>query len=112
VERGAEAVIRDMASLARKAVEESGKSLDDIQSIGVGIPGIHDNARGIVPMCTNLYWHEVPLIAINAKAHRQARVRRQRRDHRRPCRAVAGVSSPSKIPYSSRSAQASAAAWC
>ena len=61
VERGHEAVINDMAHLALKAVENAGISLDDVKSIGIGIPGIEDHARQIVPFCTNLYWHEVPL---------------------------------------------------
>ena len=67
VERGAEPVIKDMADLARKAAAEAGKTMDEIEYIGIGIPGIHDNARNIVPMCTNLYWHEVPLIPMMQK---------------------------------------------
>ena len=61
VERGHEAVINDMAHLALKAVENAGISMDDVKSIGIGIPGIEAHARQIVPFCTNLYWHEVPL---------------------------------------------------
>ncbi|MGI6172324.1 MAG: ROK family protein [Christensenellales bacterium] len=67
VERGPEAVIRDMASLAQQAADAAGKTMDDIASIGIGIPGIHDNERNIVPMCTNLFWHQVPLIPIMHK---------------------------------------------
>ncbi|MDO4549325.1 MAG: ROK family glucokinase [Clostridia bacterium] len=59
--RGYEALIKDIAELARESVSKSGLAMSDITSVGVGIPGIEDAARGIVPFCTNLYWHEVPL---------------------------------------------------
>ena len=62
VERGAEPVVNDMAHLALKAVEEAGLKLDDIKAIGIGIPGILDPRTGRVPFCTNLHWHDVPLI--------------------------------------------------
>jgi glucokinase len=62
VERGAEPVVNDMAHLAIKAVEEAGLSIDDVKAIGVGIPGIEDPRTGRVPFCTNLYWHDVPLV--------------------------------------------------
>ena len=62
-ERGYEAVVRDMASLAKSVAEKSGHALSDIRAIGIGLPGIMDQRTGIVPFCTNLAWHEVPLIA-------------------------------------------------
>lgn len=64
VERGHEAVIHDMAQLAIRAAQESGHSMDEIRSVGVGIPGMHDNRTGRVPFCTNLAWHDVPLIEL------------------------------------------------
>ena len=67
VERGHEAVIEDMAKLALKAIEESGKSLDEVHSIGIGIPGILDPRTKRVPICTNLGWHDVPLIELMQK---------------------------------------------
>lgn len=63
VERGYEAVIRDMAQLSIKAVEASGHTMDEVHSIGIGIPGIMDPKTGIIPFCTNLKWHQVPIIA-------------------------------------------------
>ena len=62
VERGAEPVVNDMANLALKAIEEAGLKLDDVKAIGIGIPGILDPRTGRVPFCTNLHWHDVPLI--------------------------------------------------
>lgn len=67
VERGHEAVIADMAKLALEALSKSGKTIDDVKSVGVGIPGIQDPARQIVPFCTNLFWHEVPLVQLMQK---------------------------------------------
>ena len=62
VERGYGPVIADMAKLCLEALEESGHSLDEVKAIGIGIPGIQDPATGLVPFCTNLGWHEVPLV--------------------------------------------------
>ena len=61
-ERGPEAVIRDMARLALRVLEESGHSLGEIHSVGIGIPGMQDPRTGRVPFCTNLGWHDVPLV--------------------------------------------------
>lgn len=67
VERGYEAVIRDMAALCVEAAEKSGHTMDDIHSIGIGIPGIFDPASQMVPFCTNLGWHQVPILSEMAK---------------------------------------------
>ena len=63
VERGYQAVVRDMADLCLKAVEKANLSLDDVKAVGIGIPGICDPKTEIVPFCTNLGWHEVPLVS-------------------------------------------------
>ncbi len=67
VERGHEAVIEDMARLALKAIADSGYTLDDVHSIGIGIPGVQDPRTGRVPFCTNLGWHDVPVIELMQK---------------------------------------------
>lgn len=61
VERGHEATIRDMADLSLELLEKSGHTLDEVDSIGIGIPGVINN-DGVVPLLTNLFWHDVPLI--------------------------------------------------
>ena len=66
LERGHEAVIEDMAKLALAAIEASGHTLADVPSIGCGIPGI-GLPDGMVPFCTNLGWHNVPLRALMQK---------------------------------------------
>lgn len=67
VERGYEAVIRDMAALALKVTEGSGHTMEDVKAIGIGIPGVLNPRTGRVPFCTNLHWHDVPLIEEMAK---------------------------------------------
>ena len=62
VERGYEAVIRDIALLGIAAAEKSGHTMADVKAIGIGIPGIMDQRTGIVPFCTNLAWHDVPIL--------------------------------------------------
>ena len=62
VERGYGAVIKDIADLGIAAVEKCGHTMDEVKAIGIGIPGIMDQRTGIVPFCTNLAWHDVPII--------------------------------------------------
>ena len=62
VEKGADAVMEDMAEGAGQAVEKAGLTMEEIEAIGIGIPGVLDPATGIVPFCTNLGWHQVPVI--------------------------------------------------
>ena len=62
VERGYGPVIRDMAALAVRVAEQSGHTMADVSAIGIGIPGIMDPRTGRVPFCTNLYWHDVPIL--------------------------------------------------
>ena len=63
-ERGHEAVIHDMARLSLQALAESGHTLEEVRSAGVGIPGIQDPRTGRIPFCTNLGWHDVPLVEL------------------------------------------------
>ena len=62
VKRGYVAVIRDIAQLGLATVAKSGHSMDEVKAIGIGIPGIMDQHTGIVPFCTNLAWHDVPIL--------------------------------------------------
>jgi len=53
-------LVHDMAVCARKLMEETGLTDEDIASIGIGIPGVADK-DGVVIFCTNLGWRNVPL---------------------------------------------------
>lgn len=54
-------ITKDFCLTALEALNKSGKTLDDIASIGVGIPGIADHKTGRVIFCTNLNWFDIPL---------------------------------------------------
>lgn len=62
VERGYEAMIRDMGELAIAVAQASGHTMAQVKAIGIGIPGIMDPRTGRVPFCTNLNWHDVPIL--------------------------------------------------
>ncbi len=62
-ERPYEDVVRDMAACCMQALTQAECKVEDIATIGIGIPGIADNETGIVIFCTNLGWHDVPLKA-------------------------------------------------
>ena len=55
-------LVRDMALCICKVMDEAGATETDVQSIGIGIPGIADK-DGVVIFCTNLGWRNVPLRA-------------------------------------------------
>jgi len=60
-ERPWRAVVEDMAKTGLRALSEAGYGLDDLKAVGMGVPGIC--VDGIVPFCTNLGWHDVPLVS-------------------------------------------------
>ena len=62
IERAFEAIVADMADLCKRVVQESGHSMEEIQSVGVGIPGEQSPETGLVALCNNLGWHDVPLM--------------------------------------------------
>ena len=64
IERGHEAMIHDMAQLTQRVLAESGHTMDEVHSVGIGIPGIQDPRTGRVPFCTNLKWRDVPLVEL------------------------------------------------
>lgn len=39
-----------------------GVTMAQIKAIGVGVPGICDPRTGVIPLCTNLGWHDVPFV--------------------------------------------------
>jgi glucokinase len=53
--------------LAIDVTKRSGHRMDEIKAIGIGLPGVMDPRTGRVPFCTNLAWHDVPIIEEMAK---------------------------------------------
>jgi len=62
-ERGADQILKDMALLALKVVEESGVGLEQINSVGVGSPGAPDVQKGVIIYNNNLGFRNVPVRA-------------------------------------------------
>lgn len=60
-ERGADAIVEDMASLSRKLIEEMGITMDDIASAGVATPGTANNETGVVEYANNIPFLQYPL---------------------------------------------------
>lgn len=55
-------VIADIAALCERVVKQAGATMEDVEAIGVGVPGICDPKSGVIPLCTNLGWHNVPFV--------------------------------------------------
>ena len=62
--RTALVVIEDMVNLIYKTLEASHISMEDIQLIGIGVPGLVDYKSGIVKECVNIGWENVDLCKI------------------------------------------------
>ena len=56
-----QAIVQDMAVCIEKALQKVNLTAEDVQSIGIGIPGVADQEEGRVVFCTNLAWHDIPL---------------------------------------------------
>lgn len=54
-------IIEDMKNQIEKLISDYGKSIRDIESIGIGAPGLMNYKSGYVIYCTNLFWNNVPL---------------------------------------------------
>jgi len=54
-------IIKDMEKQIEKLLEDYGSGIDEIESIGIGAPGLMNYKSGHVIYCTNLFWNNVPL---------------------------------------------------
>lgn len=54
-------IIADMEKQIEKLLEDYGIGIDEIESIGIGAPGLMNYKTGHVIYCTNLFWNNVPL---------------------------------------------------
>ena len=52
--------VREIAACVISAAESSGHTVSDIESVGIGIPGIASAKTGEVIKCTNMGWNHVP----------------------------------------------------
>lgn len=62
-ERGVDAILESIAVTLEQLGVEIGVHMDDIEVIGVGIPGLVDPEAGISLRAVNLNWNQVPVVA-------------------------------------------------
>ena len=60
-ERGADAIIEDMAALAKRLIADMGITLDEIEWAGVATPGTANSATGVVEYANNIPFLNYPL---------------------------------------------------
>ncbi|HOQ37627.1 MAG TPA: ROK family protein [Acetivibrio sp.] len=60
-ERPYQMIIKDMAMLAKKVIEDAGVSIDQVSGIGVGSPGTPNCKDGILVYNNNLNFRNVPI---------------------------------------------------
>jgi glucokinase len=53
--------IRQIAAVIRSAVAAAGATMDDVEAVGVGVPGRVDRTTGSVTFAVNLGWQHLPL---------------------------------------------------
>lgn len=54
-------IVKDMAHLALRLIDDSGISIDDVEYVGIGCPGILDRSKGYVLYSNNIRWDHVDL---------------------------------------------------
>ena len=65
--RPAEAIADDMAAMAIKAVEDAGLTMEQIEWVGVGTPGIANSQTGIIEFSNNLGFQNTPMAELIRK---------------------------------------------
>ncbi len=58
-----EALLAQMAEGTKLCIEESGRSLSDIEFVGVGIPGLCAGKKGPVILAANINWHNIDAVS-------------------------------------------------
>lgn len=59
--RPAKEIIASMADVAKEAVKLAGITLDEIESVGIGSPGVINSEKGIIEYANNLDFYNVPI---------------------------------------------------
>lgn len=66
--RSAGEIVQDMADLAKKAAQEGDVSWEEIEAVGLGVPGTANKETGIVEYANNLGFYDEPLVSMMEKA--------------------------------------------
>lgn len=59
--RSCREISEDMVSLARDVAAQAGLTLDDVEYIGIGAPGMIDSERGVIEYSNNLDFYNEPM---------------------------------------------------
>lgn len=54
-------IVKDMATLTKNILAESGHTIEEIAAVGIGCPGSIDKANGVVVYSNNIVMHNVPV---------------------------------------------------
>lgn len=65
--RSAAEIVKDMASLAKKAAEEGNVSWEEIEAVGIGVPGTANRDTGVVEYANNLGFYDEPIVSMMEK---------------------------------------------
>lgn len=60
-ERPTEEIMDDMVGICFKLCQDSGISMDEIESVGIGCPGSIDSKKGVVSYSNNIPMHNYPM---------------------------------------------------
>ena len=66
-DRGAEAIVDDIAALCKRICEENGIAISDVDAIGIASPGAIDSAAGVVKYANNLPFRMLPICEMVAE---------------------------------------------
>ena len=56
-------IMRDMTKEIDRLIKQEGLQIQDIKSIGIGVPGLVDYEKGSIIYCTNLSWYNVEAVS-------------------------------------------------
>ncbi|MGC6173387.1 ROK family protein [Lacrimispora sp. 38-1] len=65
--RSAMEIVQDMADLAKKAAEEGNVSWEEIEAVGLGVPGTANKETGMVEYANNLGFYDEPVVSMMEK---------------------------------------------
>ncbi len=74
-ERGADAIVADIAALCKRICAENGIDIADITAIGIASPGAIDSANGVVKYANNLPFSMLPITKMVSESTGVADVR-------------------------------------
>lgn len=65
--RGSDAVIEKIARMIQRLLEAEHSSLQELDAVGIGLPGFLDPEAGVVLLASNLQWTNVPVASLLGK---------------------------------------------